>query len=125
MGVGGRPGKGTCKRSSFPCRGHSRERYRAHSCGAAIEVYRNKVLIYGCGDFIDDYEGIRGREEFREDLVSMCVTTVRLADGALACLETVPLPIGNMRLNPVSDTDRARLWRGSIENVHASQRRPA
>src|SRR5512145_763756 len=37
----------------------------------AIEVYRQKLILYGCGDFIDDYEGIGGHEEFRSDLALM------------------------------------------------------
>ncbi|MCG2582241.1 MAG: CapA family protein [Marinobacter sp.] len=33
-----------------------------------IEVYRNKLILYGCGDLINDYEGISGYEAFRPDL---------------------------------------------------------
>ncbi len=33
-----------------------------------IEVYRNKLILYGCGDLINDYEGISGYESFRPDL---------------------------------------------------------
>ncbi len=33
-----------------------------------IEIYRGKPILYGCGDLINDYEGIRGHEEFRPDL---------------------------------------------------------
>jgi poly-gamma-glutamate capsule biosynthesis protein CapA/YwtB (metallophosphatase superfamily) len=36
-----------------------------------IEVYKNKPIIYGCGDFLNDYEGISGHEEFRSDLSLM------------------------------------------------------
>jgi poly-gamma-glutamate capsule biosynthesis protein CapA/YwtB (metallophosphatase superfamily) len=34
-----------------------------------IEVYRNRLILYGCGDFINDYEGISGHERDRGDLV--------------------------------------------------------
>lgn len=34
----------------------------------AIEVHRGHLIIYGCGDFITDYEGISGYQEFRGDL---------------------------------------------------------
>jgi hypothetical protein len=27
-------------------------------------VYRGKLILYGCGDFIDDYEGIGGYEQY-------------------------------------------------------------
>jgi poly-gamma-glutamate capsule biosynthesis protein CapA/YwtB (metallophosphatase superfamily) len=36
----------------------------------AIEVYRDRLILYGCGDFLNDYEGIKGYEEFRDDLAS-------------------------------------------------------
>lgn len=35
----------------------------------AIEVYEGRPIFYGCGDFINDYEGIGGHREFRGDLV--------------------------------------------------------
>ena len=33
-----------------------------------IEVYRGKLVLYRCGDCIDDYEGITGYENYRDDL---------------------------------------------------------
>src|SRR5690606_9984554 len=30
-----------------------------------IEVYRDKLILYGCGDFLTDYEGITGHERYR------------------------------------------------------------
>ena len=36
-----------------------------------MEVYRNRLILYGCGDFLNDYEGIEGYEEFRGDLALM------------------------------------------------------
>jgi poly-gamma-glutamate synthesis protein (capsule biosynthesis protein) len=33
-----------------------------------IEVHRGKLVLYGCGDLINDYDGISGHEEFRPDL---------------------------------------------------------
>ena len=83
--------------------GHSSHHFKA------IEIYRNKCILYGCGDFIDDYEGISGYEEFRDDLVLMYFPTICVADGTLTALEMVPLQIRNMRLNPVSAADRAWL----------------
>jgi poly-gamma-glutamate synthesis protein (capsule biosynthesis protein) len=41
-----------------------------------IEHYRGKLILYGCGDFLDDYEGIAGYEEFRDDLTLMYFPTV-------------------------------------------------
>ena len=39
--------------------GHSSHHVRA------IEVYKDRLILYGCGDFLNDYEGISGYEEFR------------------------------------------------------------
>ncbi len=70
-----------------------------------IEVHRGKLILHGCGDFIDDYEGITGYEEFRDDLVLMYFPTIRIDDGMLVSLEMVPLQIRNMRLNRASRAD--------------------
>jgi poly-gamma-glutamate capsule biosynthesis protein CapA/YwtB (metallophosphatase superfamily) len=70
-----------------------------------IEVHRGKLILYGCGDFIDDYEGITGYEEFRDDLVLMYFPTIRIVDGMLVSLEMVPFQIRNMRLNRASRVD--------------------
>jgi poly-gamma-glutamate synthesis protein (capsule biosynthesis protein) len=74
-----------------------------------IEVYRDKLILYGCGDFIDDYEGISGYEEFRDDLVLMYFPVVRAADGTLAGLDMVPLQIRRMRLHHASPADASWL----------------
>jgi poly-gamma-glutamate synthesis protein (capsule biosynthesis protein) len=74
-----------------------------------IEVYRQKLILYGCGDFIDDYEGISGYEEFRDDLVLMYFPVVHAADGTLADLDMVPLQIRNMRLHYASPGDASWL----------------
>lgn len=71
-----------------------------------IEVYRGKLVLYGCGDFINDYEGISGYEHFRDDLVLMYFAKVRKDDGALIIsLDMVPLQIRKMRLGRPSTAD--------------------
>ena len=57
----------------------------------AIELYRGRPILYGCGDFLDDYEGIGGYEEFRDDLVLVYFPTMRASDGRLSALALVPL----------------------------------
>lgn len=79
-----------------------------------IEVHAGKLILYGCGDFIDDYEGIRGYEQFRDDLVLMYFPTLRGSDGTLARLDMVPLQIRNMRLNRVSRADAE--WLANVLN---------
>jgi poly-gamma-glutamate synthesis protein (capsule biosynthesis protein) len=80
----------------------------------ALEVYRGKLILYGCGDFIDDYEGIRGKESFRDDLVLMYFATLQQANGALAGLMLIPLQIRNFRLNRTTRADAA--WLSDVLN---------
>ncbi|HXW40400.1 MAG TPA: CapA family protein [Xanthobacteraceae bacterium] len=69
----------------------------------AIEVYRGRLVLYGCGDFLDDYEGISGYEQYRDDLVLMYFADIDQA-GALVALDLVPLQIRNFRLTrPATD----------------------
>lgn len=71
----------------------------------AIEIYRGKLILYGCGDFLDDYEGITGYEDFRDDLALMYLPTIETGDGRLTRLELVPFQIKNFRLNRASNED--------------------
>lgn len=70
-----------------------------------IEVQNGRLILYGCGDFIDDYEGITGYEEFRGDLVLMYFPCIGVDDGKLKSLEMVPLRISRMRLECASRAD--------------------
>jgi len=74
-----------------------------------IEVYRNKPIIYGCGDFINDYEGIGGHESYRDDLSLMYFLEIDPAGGNLMGLEMVPHQIRKFRLNQASKQDLAWL----------------
>jgi poly-gamma-glutamate capsule biosynthesis protein CapA/YwtB (metallophosphatase superfamily) len=47
------------------------------------EVHRGKLILYGCGDFIDDYEGITGYERYRDDLRPAYLVTLDAATGRL------------------------------------------
>jgi len=70
----------------------------------AIEVYRDRLILYGCGDFLNDYEGIGGYEQFRDDLVLMYFADIGPA-GTLAALKIVPLKMRNFRLVHPSKQD--------------------
>jgi poly-gamma-glutamate synthesis protein (capsule biosynthesis protein) len=77
----------------------------------AIEIHRGKPILYGCGDFLDDYEGISGYEMFRDDLVLAYFPTLDVSTGALARLDMTPYQIRNFRLNRASHRDAAWLAR--------------
>lgn len=64
-----------------------------------IEVYRDRPIFYGCGDFLNDYEGIAGiGEAYRDDLTCMYFPALRLDGGGLAECRLVPLQIRRLRL---------------------------
>ncbi|MEW6325555.1 MAG: CapA family protein [Nitrospirota bacterium] len=71
----------------------------------AIEVYQGRLILYGCGDFFDDYEGIPGYEEFRDDLTLMYVARVDPSSGRLLGLQMTPLQIRRFRLRRASAAD--------------------
>jgi poly-gamma-glutamate capsule biosynthesis protein CapA/YwtB (metallophosphatase superfamily) len=64
----------------------------------AIEIYRDRLILYGCGDFLNDYEGIQGYERYRDDLALMYFANLDPTSGSLHALELVPLQIKNFRL---------------------------
>jgi poly-gamma-glutamate synthesis protein (capsule biosynthesis protein) len=70
-----------------------------------IEIYRDRLILYGCGDFIDDYEGISGYERYRDDLVLMFFPSLSQQTGQLLALELTPLQIRRMRLTRASAAD--------------------
>jgi poly-gamma-glutamate capsule biosynthesis protein CapA/YwtB (metallophosphatase superfamily) len=71
-----------------------------------VEVYRGKLILYGCGDFIDDYEGITGHEEYRDDLRLLYLASLRRGTGYLAELRMVPMQARKLRLRFASEHDR-------------------
>jgi poly-gamma-glutamate synthesis protein (capsule biosynthesis protein) len=71
----------------------------------AIEVYKDKLILYGCGDFLNDYEGIGGYEEFRPDLALMYFATVDSSTGKLVALEMTPTQTRRFKVNRASGTD--------------------
>ena len=68
-------------------------------------MYRGKLILYGCGDFIDDYEGIVGYDEYRVDLRLAHIAELDADTGALARLRMLPLQARQLRLCPASDRD--------------------
>jgi len=71
----------------------------------AIEIYRNRLILHGCGDLLNDYEGISGYEHYRDDLVLMYFADIDLASRELCGVEIVPLQIRNFQLARPSKKD--------------------
>ena len=68
----------------------------------ALEIHRGKLIMYGCGDLLNDYEGISGHDEFRDELSLMYFPVVSPADGTLLRLNAAPMQIEKMRLKRAS-----------------------
>lgn len=79
-----------------------------------IEVYRNRPILYGCGDLINDYEGIPGHEEFGPGLSLLYLVTIDPGTGWLERLELIPLRMHRFRLEAASEYERK--WVGATLN---------
>lgn len=60
-------------------------------------MHHGRLILYGTGDLINDYEGISGHEAFRPDLAALYLPALR-ANGSLHQLEIVPLQRRRFRL---------------------------
>ena len=63
-----------------------------------MEVHAGKLILYGCGDLLNDYEGISGHGEYRPELSLMYFPELDPATGGLRSLEAVPMRIRRFRL---------------------------
>ncbi|QES46655.1 hypothetical protein DEJ50_01100 [Streptomyces venezuelae] len=70
-----------------------------------VEVYRGRLITYGCGDLVDDYEGISGFELYRDDLRLLWFPTLEPGTGELRGLRLVPLQSHRMRLRHAAPED--------------------
>ncbi len=73
----------------------------------AIEVHHGRLVLYGCGDFLNDYEGIEGYQQFRGDLALMYFADVDASSGELRALEMTPLRIRRLQLQRASHAEVA------------------
>ena len=83
--------------------GHSSHHARA------VEVYRGRPILYGCGDLITDYEGIAGHESFRNDLVAAWVVTLDQVSADVVELRILPYRLRRFRLERAPAADAAWL----------------
>jgi poly-gamma-glutamate capsule biosynthesis protein CapA/YwtB (metallophosphatase superfamily) len=75
------------------------------------EVVAGKLVLYGCGDLINDYEGIESRGELRSDLGCLYFATVDRTSGRLQQLRIVPMQLRRFRLGAAGPDERAWLER--------------
>ncbi|MDX6749231.1 CapA family protein [Geminicoccaceae bacterium 1502E] len=85
--------------------GHSSHHARA------IQVHRGRLVLHGCGDLLNDYEGIGGYEAWRDDLAVLHLATLAGRPPRLAALDLEVMQIRRFRLNAASAADTAWLAR--------------
>lgn len=66
-----------------------------------VEVHAGKLILYGCGDLINDYEGITPHGSLRSDLGCLYGVSLARSDGSLQSLEILPFQLRRFRLGPV------------------------
>ena len=74
----------------------------------AIEVFRGRPIFYGCGDLINDYEGVAGYEEYRGDLALLYFVDIE-PDTGVRAIDLVPLRRERLSLSHASAEDAAWL----------------
>lgn len=69
-----------------------------------FEIYNGKLIIYGCGDFLSDYEGISSIkcEEFHDDRSLMYFPEIDLLTGKLVAMTMVPMELKKLCVNRAS-----------------------
>jgi poly-gamma-glutamate synthesis protein (capsule biosynthesis protein) len=68
----------------------------------AVEIYEDRPILYGCGDLLDDYEGIGGFEAFRAELGLIFFPTVDAVTGRLARFTMTPTRVRRFRITRAS-----------------------
>jgi poly-gamma-glutamate synthesis protein (capsule biosynthesis protein) len=74
----------------------------------AIEIYNRRLILYGCGDFLTDYEGIAGYGQYRGDLALLYLPELTVPSGELAALTIEPFRVRRFRLERAGEQDA--LW---------------
>ncbi|MBI5721290.1 MAG: CapA family protein [Burkholderiales bacterium] len=74
----------------------------------AMEVYRGRLILYGCGDLINDYEGIGAHGALRSDIGCLYFVTLALPGAVLQGVRIVPLCLRRFRLERADAA--ARQW---------------
>jgi poly-gamma-glutamate capsule biosynthesis protein CapA/YwtB (metallophosphatase superfamily) len=92
---------------------HGHSSHHARAAG----IYQRKLILYGCGDFVNDYEGIAGNEDFRGDLAPMYLADIDEADGTLETLSVSLFQMHDFRLRRASPQDTK--WFQSTMNQHS------
>ena len=68
-------------------------------------MFGGKLVLYACGDRINDYEGITGHERYRGDLRLPYFASLHPGTGTLTALRMAPMQARNLRLHRARQAD--------------------
>jgi poly-gamma-glutamate synthesis protein (capsule biosynthesis protein) len=74
-----------------------------------MEVYRGCLILYGCGDLINDYEGIAHQAPIDPRLVCLYFVKLDADTGKLQQLEIVPFQLRRFQLKNTTHSQRQKL----------------
>lgn len=77
-----------------------------------FEIYKGRLILYGCGDLLTDYEGIHGYEEFRPELSGWYIVSFDNDTGELEGLQIMPTKVHRFQL--VAPTSEEVDWLGRL-----------
>ena len=77
-----------------------------------FELHRGKLILYGCGDLINDYEGIAAHPPHPRDVACLYFATLSQGSGRLVRLRIAPLQRRAFRLVRADPAARAAIRRG-------------
>ena len=63
-----------------------------------LEVYRGRLILYGCGDLINDYEGITAMGRLDPSAVCLYFVQLSRASGEVQQVEIVPMQLRRLQL---------------------------
>ncbi|MGM0541348.1 MAG: CapA family protein [Pseudomonadota bacterium] len=70
-----------------------------------LEIYNGKPILYGCGDFLNDYEGIGSYKQYRGDLALMYFVNMQASTGKLISLEMIPTQVKRFQIHRTTKQD--------------------
>ena len=79
-------------------------------------MFGGKLVLYGCGDCINDYEGIAGHERYRGDLRLLYFASLHPGTGTLAALRMAPVQARKLRRRRAARAD-ARWPAAAVERA--------
>lgn len=74
-----------------------------------LECHGGRLILYGCGDFINDYEGIGGNADYRPDLVLGYLAEIDPTHRRLDSLEMLPFRTRRFRLQRATQEEASWL----------------